>query len=96
MPRCHQRYRKSTFFDEKLDIERHCLENNYISEIWPLVSGDGIHFTRFQNMIIRGDGTDHQDFIYGIDGFSTMEQQIELPALPYMTVRKNETKALSG
>ncbi|MCK4476499.1 MAG: hypothetical protein KAU16_07205 [Methanophagales archaeon] len=64
--RCHQGYQKSTSFDEKLDIERYCLEN-YISEVWPLVSDDGLHFTRYQNMVIRGDSTDHQDFIYGIE-----------------------------
>lgn len=65
-PRCHQGYQKGTFFDEKLGIERYCLEN-YISEVWPLVSEDGVHFTRFQNVVIQGDGTDHQDFIYGIE-----------------------------
>ena len=47
LPRCHQGYRKSKFFDKKLGIERSYLEN-YISEVWPLVSDDGIHFTRFQ------------------------------------------------
>jgi predicted GH43/DUF377 family glycosyl hydrolase len=31
------------------------------------VSEDGVHFTRFQNVVIRGDGTDHQDFTYGIE-----------------------------
>ena len=66
-PRCHQGYRKSTFFDEKLGIERYCMLGNYISEVWPLVSEDGIHFTRFNNVTIRGDGTDHQDFTYGIE-----------------------------
>jgi len=66
LPRCHQGYRKGRFFDEKLGIERSYLEN-YISEVWPLVSDDGIHFTRFQDVVIRGDGTDHQDFIYGIE-----------------------------
>ena len=66
LPRCHRDYRKGTFFDEKLGMERNCLEN-YISEVWPLVSEDGVHFTRFQNVVIRGDGTDHQDFIYGIE-----------------------------
>jgi len=66
LPRCHQGYRKGRFFDEKLGIVRSYLEN-YISEVWPLVSVDGIHFTRFQDMVIRGDGTDHQDFIYGIE-----------------------------
>ena len=66
MPRCHQRYRKGKFFDEKLGVERTCLEN-YISEVWPLVSEDAIHFTRFRNVVIRGDGTDHRDFTYGIE-----------------------------
>ena len=65
-PRCHQGYQKGTFFDEKLGIERYCLEN-YISEVWPLVSEDGVHFTRFQNVVIRGDGTNHQAFTYGIE-----------------------------
>ena len=65
-PRCHQGYRKGTFFDERLNVERTCLQN-YISEVWPLVSEDGVHFTRFQNVVIRGDGTDHQDFTYGIE-----------------------------
>ena len=65
-PRCHRGYRKGTFFDERLGIERTCLEN-YISEVWPLVSEDGVHFTRFKNLVIRGDGADHQDFTYGIE-----------------------------
>ena len=66
MPRCHQGYRKGMFFDEKFGIERSCLEN-YVSEVWPLISEDGVHFGRFQNVMIRGDGTDHQDFNYGIE-----------------------------
>ena len=66
MPRCHQGYHEGTFVDEKTGIEHVCLEN-YVSEIWPLVSEDGVHFTRFQNVVIRGDGTDHQDFLYGIE-----------------------------
>jgi len=66
LPRCHQGYRKGKFFDEKLGIERSYLEN-YISEVLPLVSDDGIHFNRFRDVVIKGDGTDHQDFIYGIE-----------------------------
>lgn len=66
LPRCHQGYRKGKFFDEKLGIDCFYLEN-YISEVLPLVSDDGINFTRFQNVVIRGDGTDHQDFTYGIE-----------------------------
>ncbi len=66
LPRCHQGYRKGKFFDKKLGIERSYLEN-YISEVLPLVSDDGINFTRFQNVAIKGNGTDQQDFIYGIE-----------------------------
>jgi len=66
MPRCHQGYQKRTFFDQRLGTERSCLEN-YVSEVWPLVSEDGVHFTRFQNAVIRGDGSDHRDFTYGIE-----------------------------
>ena len=66
LPRCHRNYRKGKFFDEKLGLERDCLEN-YTSEVWPLTSSDGINFTRFQNLAIRGDGTDHQDFAHGIE-----------------------------
>jgi len=66
MPRCHRNYQKRSRFDEEQGIERYYLEN-YISEIWPLVSEDGIHFTRFKSVVIRADGTDHQDFTYGIE-----------------------------
>ncbi|MFC2034449.1 hypothetical protein ACFLTT_03515, partial [Chloroflexota bacterium] len=66
MPRCHQNYKEGTFFDETIGIERSCLED-YVSEIWPLVSSDGIHFTRFNDMVICANGTDHQDFVYGIE-----------------------------
>ncbi|MGR3318845.1 MAG: glycoside hydrolase family 130 protein, partial [Candidatus Anammoxibacter sp.] len=66
LPRCHGNYKKVKFFDERLGIERNCLEN-YCSEVWPLVSNDGIHFTRFKDVVIRGDGSDHKDFSYGIE-----------------------------
>ena len=66
MPRCQQGYCEGRFVDPRTGIERICLEN-YVSEIWPLVSEDGINFGRFQNVVIRGDGTDQQDFIYGIE-----------------------------
>jgi len=66
MPRCQKGYREGTFFDERLGVERRCLEN-YISEVWSLVSEDGVHFTRLQNGVIRGDGMDHEDFTYGIE-----------------------------
>ena len=66
MPRCHQKYREGKFVDSSTGIERICLEN-YVSEIWPLVSENGINFGRFRNAVIRGDGTDHKDFLYGIE-----------------------------
>ncbi len=66
MPRCHRNYQKGSRIDEEQGIERYYLEN-YISEIWPLVSEDGVHFTRFQSVVIRADGTDHQDFTHGIE-----------------------------
>lgn len=65
-PRCHMRYRKGTFFDEVLGLERSCLEN-YVSEVWPLVSADGVHFSRFKEVAIKRDGAAHQDFTYGVE-----------------------------
>jgi len=32
-----------------------------------MVSNDGIKFKRLNNVVIRGDGSDHKDFIYGIE-----------------------------
>ena len=66
MPRCHRNYRRAKFFDPRLGRERYCLED-YISEVWPLISEDGVHFKRFHDGVIKGDGTDHQDFVYGIE-----------------------------
>lgn len=66
LPRCHKGYKRGMYFDSKLGIKRYYLEN-YISEIWPLVSGDGVKFKRLKNAVIRGDGTDHTDFAYGIE-----------------------------
>ena len=66
MPRCHKKYHEGRFVDERTGIERICLEN-YVSEIWPLISDDGVRFTRYRNVVIQGDGTDHQDFTYGIE-----------------------------
>lgn len=66
LPRCHQNYRKSTFFDRKLGTERTQLEN-YISEVWPLESTDGVNFSRIGTTVIRGDGKLHKDFTYGIE-----------------------------
>ena len=66
MPRCHKNYYEGRFVDDKTGIERKCLEN-YVSEIWPLISDDGIFFNRHQNVVIQGNGKDHQDFTYGVE-----------------------------
>jgi len=66
LPRCHKNYIKREFFDSKIGMKRVSLEN-YISEICPLVSKDGISFTKMKNVVIKGDGTGHKDFIYGIE-----------------------------
>ncbi len=76
LPRCHRHYRKGKFFDRKLGIERNCLES-YISEVWPLESRDGIHFTRFKNMVIRGDGTEHKDFTFGIEDLRIIKYDLK-------------------
>ena len=65
-PRCHKDYKKGKFFDKSLGIERAYMEN-YISEVWVLVSEDGIKFNSFHNVVIKGDGSEHKDFIYGIE-----------------------------
>ena len=66
LPRIHKGYKKGMYFDQKLGIKRYFLEN-YTSEIWPLLSSDGIKFKRLKNAVIRGDGTDHTDFVHGIE-----------------------------
>lgn len=65
-PRCHQGYQKISFFDKKLGIHRYHMED-YVSEVWPLVSNDGIHFKRLQDMVICSNGKEHGDFRYGIE-----------------------------
>ncbi len=66
-PRCHKGYREGRFFDEKLGIERTCFEN-YISEVWVLESRDGLNFIPSgSGSVIKGDGSSHRDFIYGIE-----------------------------
>lgn len=66
LPRCHRNYQKGTYFDRKLGFERRCFEN-YVSEVWPLVSEDGLSFERFHDVVIKGDGSDYRDFVYGLE-----------------------------
>jgi predicted GH43/DUF377 family glycosyl hydrolase len=65
-PRVHSEYQRGQFFDETLGRERFFFRN-YISKIWILSSEDGIKFERFEDGLIKGDGEDHRDFIYGIE-----------------------------
>lgn len=65
-PRCHQKYVRRVCFDEVLQTERLSFEN-YVSEVWPLVSDDGIHFERLGSLRINGDGTQHVQFSHGIE-----------------------------
>lgn len=64
-PRCQWGY-GGRFYDRRLGIGQADLEN-YISEVWPLVSEDGVNFTQLQDVVIRGDGTENRDFTYGIE-----------------------------
>jgi predicted GH43/DUF377 family glycosyl hydrolase len=66
LPRCQKNYKRKKSFDEKLKIEKYWLDN-YISEIWTLISEDGVNFERYHDIVIKGDGTEQQDFIYGIE-----------------------------
>jgi len=65
-PRIHAEYQRGKFFDESLQIERFGFKN-YISKIWILISEDGINFKRLHRTILKGDGTPHKDFFYGIE-----------------------------
>ncbi|MHA1978237.1 MAG: glycoside hydrolase family 130 protein [Candidatus Hodarchaeales archaeon] len=65
-PRVHAEYQRGKFFDESLQIERFGFKN-YISKIWILSSDDGLNFKRYHDILIKGDGTSHKDFLYGIE-----------------------------
>jgi len=66
LPRCQQKYGRESYIDSQSGNKRYKL-TNYISEVWPLISDDGIHFERYKDGVIRGDGSGHGDFLYGIE-----------------------------
>ncbi len=74
LPRCHKGYRRGVFYDPRLKRRRYYLDN-YISEIWPLISNNRKDFKRLDNIVIKGDGTFHQDFIYGIEDVRIVKYQ---------------------
>ena len=65
-PRCQQRYRRGSVIDAALGEERPSFEN-YVSEVWPLISDDGVRFRRLGNVVIDGDGSSHDDFTHGVE-----------------------------
>ncbi len=65
-PRVHSEYQRGKFFDETIGIEKFFFRS-YISKIWILSSEDGINFERYNDGVIKGDGTEHKDFMYGIE-----------------------------
>jgi predicted GH43/DUF377 family glycosyl hydrolase len=71
-PRVHSEYQRGQFFDEVLGRE-YFFFRNYISKIWIFSSDDGVKFERYNDVLIKGDGTDHRDFIYGIEDVRIIE-----------------------
>ncbi|MEO0076055.1 MAG: hypothetical protein ABIK19_00085 [candidate division WOR-3 bacterium] len=65
-PRYHHGYKPVKFFDRHLGIERLGMEN-YLSEIIFFNSTNGINFNLIDNLVIKGDGSEHKDFCYGIE-----------------------------
>lgn len=76
MPRCHKNYKKRKFFDEKLGIERYYMED-YVSEVWALQSENGIHFEKLNDIVIKGDGSEHKDFTYGIEDIRIVKSYVD-------------------
>jgi predicted GH43/DUF377 family glycosyl hydrolase len=74
-PRCHKNYYREEYFDEQQKLRRYRLVGDYISEIWVLISEDGVRFKRFKNTIIKGAGASHQDFQYGIEDIRIVEYE---------------------
>ena len=66
LPRCQQNYGRESYVDPENGLLRYRL-TDYISEVWPLISEDGINFERYKDGAIKGDGSDHEDFLYGIE-----------------------------
>ncbi len=66
LSRCQKNYGRESYFNIKSGTKRYRL-SNYVSEVWPLISEDGISFKRYKNGAIKGDGGDHGDFLYCIE-----------------------------
>lgn len=66
MPRCQQKYGRESYIDPESGTKRFSL-TDYVSEVWPLISEDGISFERYKNGTLKGNGSEHRDFLYGIE-----------------------------
>ena len=66
VPRAQKEYQRGRFFDESLNVYKSDFKN-YISKIWILISDNGINFHRYYDGVIRGDGSTHKDFLYGLE-----------------------------
>jgi len=64
-PRFHVNYVRLHRLDKEMGVVRYYMEN-YVSEIHIFESEDGVRF-RDTGTIIRGDGSEHKDFTYGIE-----------------------------
>ncbi|MCX8014580.1 MAG: hypothetical protein N2748_01040 [candidate division WOR-3 bacterium] len=77
-PRFHRNYKIVRFYDTLLKIERLGMEN-YISEIRFFSSNNGVDFTLIDNLVIKGDGTEHKDFSYGIEDIRIIKTKSPKP-----------------
>ena len=65
-PRCHTNYSFRSFLYKHIRVKRLRFKN-YQSQIWPLVSEDGIHFKRLGNSKVDGLDEEQEDFQYGVE-----------------------------
>lgn len=71
-PRCHKNYKRNSVII--CGSEVYYMEN-YISEVWLLESDNCVKFKRL-DVIIRGDGSEHRDFTYGIEDIRIVRSYI--------------------
>jgi predicted GH43/DUF377 family glycosyl hydrolase len=64
-PRWHRHYERHTIVDSSTGIKRTYFEK-YVPQVRALFSKDGVDFEPGEGTIV-GDGTDHEDFVHGIE-----------------------------
>jgi predicted GH43/DUF377 family glycosyl hydrolase len=55
--------------------------DDYVSEVWVLESRDGLRFEE-TGVVLRGDGSEHRDFTYGIEDV----RAVEVPGVGFLLV----------